>query len=421
MINAIIQAIRQIPEISAYKIVETTTLTSELFYVLTDLETSRATDTTNYQVTIYVDFDHYRGSTTIQIYPYFQEDEILEALQDGAKLASNVKNEYFPLPDKAAFAAPKALDIDFKEASNVIVKSIFAANHYQQGWINSTEIFLTKKYIRFVNSNGIDYKYDTFQYFVEVIPTWEGEKEEVELYRSFTSNVIDSSQITKEVEETLENAKNRSEATALENKDIPVIFQKDEAKRIFWTFANELDYSLYHSNTQQYKVGDKMQDTDTGDKMTITLEPVIEGSIQSSPIDEDGIVLHPQRIIEDGIAKKRWGTQRYGYYLHETPTGKIQNISVEPGTKTFADLSKEPVLLCVSMSGLQIDRYSGYIGGEVRLGYYYDGSSFTPVTGLSISGSLNECKNHFEFSKEIYQSSSYKGPMYIKTKGLKIN
>ena len=50
--------------INDYKIVETKSESSELFYVADKLETSRATDLRNVEVTIYVDVDDKRGSSS---------------------------------------------------------------------------------------------------------------------------------------------------------------------------------------------------------------------------------------------------------------------------------------------------------------------------------------------------------------------
>ena len=62
------------------------------------------------------------------------------------------------------------------------------------------------------------------------------------------------------------------------------------------------------------------------------------------------------------------------------------------------------------MSGLQVDFYNDYIGGEVRLAYYHDGSKTIPVTGISISGKLSEVLNHIRLSAETAVHNGYSGP-----------
>ena len=68
-----------------------------------------------------------------------------------------------------------------------------------------------------------------------------------------------------------------------------------------------------------------------------------------------------------------------------------------------------------------MDSFSGFFGGEVRLGIYFDGEKTYPVTGFSISGNINEKKCELTLSKEqISTSSGYEGPKYILVPGMDI-
>ena len=69
---------------------------------------------------------------------------------------------------------------------------------------------------------------------------------------------------------------------------------------------------------------------------------------------------------------------------------------------------------------MQLDLDSGFIGGEVRLGFYFNGQKEIPVTGFSISGDFNKISNEMEFSKEITNRPNYHGPKYILLKGMQI-
>jgi len=62
------------------------------------------------------------------------------------------------------------------------------------------------------------------------------------------------------------------------------------------------------------------------------------------------------------------------------------------------------------MSGLQVDFYSDYIGGEIRLAYYHDGNKVTAVTGVSISGSLSEVLQDIRLSQKAGIYDGYCGP-----------
>ena len=54
----------------------------------------------------------------------------------------------------------------------------------------------------------------------------------------------------------------------------------------------------------------------------------------------------------------------------------------------YKELVKEPYLEILGFSAFQLDSFSGFYGGEVRLALYFDGKKLTPVSGFSISGNL---------------------------------
>ena len=62
------------------------------------------------------------------------------------------------------------------------------------------------------------------------------------------------------------------------------------------------------------------------------------------------------------------------------------------------------------MSALQVDVYNDYIGGEVRLAYYYDGQKVIPLTDVSISGKLSEALKSMRLSNTTTVRDSYEGP-----------
>ena len=48
------------------------------------------------------------------------------------------------------------------------------------GWINSCELFLKNKKIRFISSEGLDFSYDVFHNELEYITTWKTNEDEIE-------------------------------------------------------------------------------------------------------------------------------------------------------------------------------------------------------------------------------------------------
>ena len=116
------------------------------------------------------------------------------------------------------------------------------------------------------------------------------------------------------------------------------------------------------------------------------------------------------------------GSNKFGYYMNALrPTGAYKNIEVKKGSMSYSDMTKEPYIYCVCFSSPQLDEYSGYYGGEIRLGYYFDGQNVIPVTGFSISGNLNEDRANFKLSTELETRNTYRGPKYVLIENMTIN
>ena len=414
----IIELLNKNKKVSAWKLVEVETESCELFYVLKNLETNRATNTTSISLTLYVDKDDLRGSSSVTIYPHMDENEINRVIEEGVYSASFAMNKYYELPKKE----DKEIDNlqsnlsekPFVDIIEDIVKAVFKADKYEDGWINSTEFFLYKKHFHLLNSNGN----------IEVIPTWKSEKEEVELYKMIEFGSLDLDYITKEVEEILLLAKLRSEAVNLpSNVKANILLSGEEAGQLINHFVSDLSYQTEYSHMSLSKVGESVQgDEVIGDKLSVKLVSSLTNSVNNSPVDSDGVILSEVEVIRDGIALCRHGDYRFGYYLgEENPTGRYSNVKVECGNTSEEELKKEPYIECLKFSGMQMDSFSGFFGGEVRLGIYFDGEKTYPVTGFSISGNIKEKRANLTLSKEeISTSFGYEGPKYILIPGMDI-
>ena len=93
---------------------------------------------------------------------------------------------------------------------------------------------------------------------------------------------------------------------------------------------------------------------------------------------------------------------------------------VKEGTKPFSEMAKQPYIRCAVFSGIQVEPNSGYFGGEVRLGYYFDGEKEIPVTGFSVSGDMNNSRGTMIYSLETVTTASYHGPRYLEIPDMKL-
>ena len=426
--KSIIELLNENKKVSAWKLIETETESCELFYVLKNLETNRATKTKDINLTIYIDEEGTRGAANVVIYPHMNEEEIRKVIEEGVYSASFAKNKFYELPkgtnEELKFDVSNLSEKPFVDVIEDIVNAVFKADVHQDGWINSTEFFLYKKNIHIRNSNGVDASYIKYYGNIEVIPTWKGEKEEVELYKMIEFGNLDLDYITKEVSDILLLAKLRSEAVTLpQGVKANILLTDEEASQIIDHFVSDLSYMSEYQHMSLSKVGESVQgDEIKGDKLNVKLVPSLINSCKNSPVDRDGTLLKEIQVIKDGIALQRHGDFRFGYYLgEENPTGVYSNMKVECGNTSETELKKEPYIECLKFSGMQMDSFSGFFGGEVRLGIYFDGTNTYPVTGFSISGNIKEKRSELTLSKEqISTSSGYEGPKYILVKGMDI-
>ncbi len=427
MIERIINIIKKHDDVKAYSIFEQKSSSAELYYVLNKLETNRLVDTVDYRVTIFKEFENdMLGQATVGISLSYTDKDIENKINEAILRTALSKNKKYELPKGTKFSSKSESNIlkeNLNEIALKVADAIYASKKYEDGWINSAEIFVTKIDNHLINSLGCDATYEKAKLFIEIIPTWTGEKEEVEIYFSFEKSEIDYEEITNKVDELLINAKSRAEALNMPKNinKINVIFGPEMISNIAYYFKTNLDYSTKFNHTSVIEVGEDLS-KDNPCKLDVTLKPVIKELPDSTPFDMDGIILKEVKIIENGIAKNLAGSTKFGQYLNvKEPTGSIPLVELKNGEYTFKDLTKDPYLYCVSFSSPQLDPFSGYYGGEVRLAYYFDGKNTYPVTGLSISGILKEDFTKIKLSKEIDTFANYKGPKYLLVPNMTIN
>ncbi len=427
MINKIVSLLKKQKGIE-YKVKELKTKTTELFFVRDRLETNRKTNVATYFVTVYKRFDTYMGESSFEVSPMQELDEVEDLIQRAIDRCKYVKNQPFELPEALkTFKDTSKCDLDSLDDDEVaknVVKAVFKADNSVDGWINSVEIFINRHETRLMNSNGIDYTSHSADLFIEMIPTWVGKNEEIELYQSITTSAINYNDIYNKAKELMANAKARAVAKNLPKKlkKCNVILPQEEIAMIVESFVKQLSYSVSFMNMNLFKVGDQLSDGADCDNMTITLKKAVEGTSDARLFDGDGIVLKNCNIIKDGIIKKLHGDQKYGSYLGvKKPTGAYTNAELEPGSVAYEDMLNEPYIYCVYFSSPQLEEYSSYYGGEVRLGFYFDGKDTYPVTGFSIAGNLYEDLKHFRFSKEVDTFQTFRGPKYLWIPNVNIN
>ena len=408
-----------------YKIVDKASVSHELFFVGGKTETVRATDTEETKVTVYVNNeDGTLGDSTFPVYASMDEKALNVALEKALSRAKLVHNKPYKLVEggKETFELASNLKgLDGKEVAKQVAKAVFDADMVKGGSINALEIFVTENKTRVRLSTGLDKTQITHKISIEAIPTHTDEKESVELYEWYVVTKLDLQDITREISEKMREVKARHEAVKGTPQTIDVALRPAEIMELAETLTDELSYGAKYMDANAYDLGDDLQEGRTGDPLTITEKAQIEGGSDSAAFDADGTVLKDRTVIKDGKVVSLWGTSRYGQYIGIKPediSGDLGCLSVESGS---LEKLEGKYLEAVSLSGIQLDVYNDYIGGEIRLAYLHDGDKVTPVTGISMSAKLSEVLPTLRLTNDkVSGAFNYEGPSRMLLKNVQI-
>ena len=409
----LIDWISAVEGVDEYKIVEKKTKTTEVFFVKQKIETVRATQTIDRSVTVYCRGDGTMGDSTFAVYASMGKCEVQKAAQTAVMRARLVGNPLYALAEGDSCNVTLDSNVrnqDPKQVAARIAAAVFGAPHKQGATINALEVFVTDTTTRVCNSKGLDRTQTASQVSFEAIPTWNEAGQSVELYQWYDASDLDENAIRDEVAAKLCEVGDRYHAKPIERGEYDVVLRATELHSLAAELSDYLSYRAVYSHLNPYGMGDNLQPERAGDALCITRLSKVAGSCQSRVFDQDGVLLQNKTLVDNGTVVGYWGDNRYGQYMGESAdaiTGALPCVGLGVGTM------KAPTgnyLEIVSMSGIQLELYSDYIGGEIRLAYWHEGDKVTPVTGISMSGKLSRLLSTIRLSERSIAKGAYTGP-----------
>ena len=424
-----------------YLIKESKTRRIENYSIKQESEMYREVEVTQLLLTLYVTFSEtdekgevikYRGSYNTEIHPGTSDDELRDIIGQGLFAAGFVKNAWYPLVTASAPAGAPGETGAFDEmkALKELQAAFYACDCHTSGHISYSEFFLTVEDIRIINSSGVDVAYTANNAYVETAIHWRnesgGETETSEAFRF--SLPADTSAACEMIKErvgrifTIAAEKSVAQRTP-QAEDINILLTGEclaDFFNYYWACANA---QMIYQQLSTFEAGEQVQGgaDDVCDRLTLTLEPLMEGSSHSRPYDDDGMGVAPHKIINNGKLLKYWGNTRFSNYLGIPPTGTINNYHVTGGTASSEELRQAPYLELVSFSAFQVNPITGDFGSEIRLGFYFDGETTIPVTGGSITGNMANVHDSMRMSLEERQYNNYRGPATVSFRGASIS
>ena len=432
MISELLELLKNNEKIYAWNFKVDSINSYQLYFIKQKLDMNREVKVDEYNVTIFtlenVNGKEMIGSSSFNIYPSMSMDEVKAKLEEQISFCKYSVNKPYAFPKKVNLK-PVSKELGFsgyslKEAAFIAADALFEADKYHDGYINSSEIFIDFEEIRFFDSNGNIFLYTKESGKVEIVVTWKSKEEEVELYRFFEFDKLDSAFIQSKANGLLLEARDRVMAVNTpELTNYKILLSNEYVKEYFSYFVNKTRTDYIYAHMSDYDVSYNIQKKSSkADLLTIRLEPTLKNSTKGSPFDNDGVALKKLPIIEKGVVKNLWGSNDKSQYLNKQVHGNYSNIVVNAGTLVNDDLADENYLEIISLSDFSIDPITGDFGSEIRLAYLYSkGKERQIVTGGSISGNVNLSLDTVRFTNETIQHNNYIGPRKVMLDNVSIN
>lgn len=419
--NNIIKAIKE-KDIKKWLIKEENYISYEQFYVLQKLETVRKVETKEFIITIYKEFEEnnqrFLGNYSFIVNHNISKNELHKQLDEAMIAAKYIKNEYYELVKSDKKKSYKEKNKQLAPFSLLqTIANTFISSSNDKCMFNSLELFYNEKIIHLVNSEGVDYKKEISDITIEAIPSYKDDVIKTELYRMYKYDNYDDEKIKQDSKNAIEEVLMRAQAKQnIYQGKLNVIIKDENACEMFRELISTLNYNSVYTKSNYKQIGEDLQENPKS-KLNISLIP----SRKADFFDSDGVLINETVIVSSGKIVDYYGNNRFAYYLNLKPNGTPQKIKVKAGNKKNEEIRTQPYIEIIDMSGIQLDLYASYIGGEVRLAKYFDGTNTYAISGFSFSGNLQQAINTLELSKETTDIQGYVGPKYILLKDMEIN
>ena len=405
--------------ISLWRINEMTEETAELFFVRRQLDTRRIKDVHKYEVTVFRDVEEAgRGFTSVQLIASMEDGQIEKELKDAYYAAQFAANPPYALADPVqAPPVEKAGELaqaPLAQSAGKMVRALFAPDTHEDAFINSAELFVSRKRLRILSSEGTDVSYTDANVNGEFVVQCR-EPEDVEIHNTYSYDGLETQALSEKVEEALTFVRDRARAQrVLKSGKYDLVLSGNAVAEVLSYYVQRSSASAVYAKYSTWQQGEDVQGGDAaGERLDLTFRA-------TAPYSEEGIPMEDLPLLREGKLQAYHGPNRFCRYLGVKPTGNYKKLSSGNGTVSFEELKKGPCLWAVTFSDFQMDPMSGHFGGEIRLAYLIDGDTVTPVTGGSVNGSILEAQKALTFSTDRYVTSKYDGPYAVRLTGVSI-
>ena len=401
----------------AWEVTDTREKGWEFYLIRHVLDQNRVKELESFRVKVYKKFDDCLGSAGAPVPADADEAEMKRIVDGLCQDATYVRNPFYTLnkPEQGNRSYGAQVEtVDLKSISGDFLKTIAEAPETDSEDLNSCEIFVSEKNVRFLNSEGIDATAIYPSSMVEAVVNARKDGHEIELYRMYECGTCDREQLTRDLAETMRCGRDKLTAEptpALEKADL--VLSTDAACSVYEYFIYRLSAGMVYRGVSDWKVGD----TVAPENMTLRTAAFLPNSSENGVYDSEGARIRDVTLIDNGKAVRYWGSRQFSQYLGLEDSFIANNFVVDGGTETAEEIRKGDYLEVVEFSDFQVDDVTGDIAGEIRLAYLHQGGKTVSVSGGSVSGSMSELVKGMQFSAESRQYNCLRIPAVTRLNG----
>ena len=396
----------------------------EFYFIRHALDQNRAKAVEHVTVRVYQRIgDQQIGAAAAELPPTATAAEAKKLVDSLAYQATLAPNRIYTLqPHTAAHDAPRPdAAPDVPAMAREFIETMAAIPETAGEDLNSYEIFTAAVTRRFVTSEGIDVTETNPDSMLEAVVNARSERHEIELYRMYKSGSPDAEGLRRDLSRTMAYGRDRLHTVptpALGEAD--VLFSGDDAKQIYAYFVDRMDPAMVLRKMSDWTLGEPIASDVRGDRVTVEALRTLPNSSRNRAFDAEGAPIRDTVILRAGVPEHYLGGRMFSAYMGLEDSFIPGNIAVSGGTRSEQELRQGRYLEAVEFSDFQVDELTGDIFGEIRLAYWHDGETVTPVSGGSLSGNMRDFLKEMYLSKEQTQYNNYLLPAVTKLCGVTV-
>ena len=386
----------------------------EFYFIRHALDQNRAKRIYSLMIKVYQKIGEDKiGSAGAELPPTASLEEAKKLVENLAYQATLAPNRLYTLrkPGEAHAAHRDEGRVDVPAIAGDFLRTLKNLPETETEDINSYEIFASAVTSRYLNSEGVDVTETYPDSMTEVIVNARKEGHEIELYRMYKSGSCDAAGLERDLKKAMAYGRDRLLAKptpALGKADL--VLSGDDAIEVYRWFAARLDPAMICRRMSDWAIGKPIAEDVKGDRVTLTAKRELPNSSRNRAFDEEGSPIRDTVMLRDNVPEHFLGGRMFSCYMGLEDAFQPGNLSVAGGARSEAALRQGKYLEAVEFSGFQVDYMTGDIFGEIRLAYWHDGETVTPVTGGSVSGNLRDLLGELWLSAETTQYDNWSIP-----------